>query len=298
MSSRIVVSGASGLIGTALVTALENRGDDVVRLGRASGQGDATWNPESGRLDPSILAGADAVVCLNGAGIGDRRWTHKRKRLLRNSRITPTALIAETIAGVGRPPSVFVSGSAIGYYGDRGDTELGEGAPPGDDFLARLCVEWEEAASPAREARVRVVHSRTGIVLAAGGGALAPLLPIFKLGLGGPIGNGQQWWSWITLRDAVSGLMFLIDGDTHGPVNLVSPSPVRQRSFAKALGAQLHRPAAMPTPRFAVQARLGRELTNVVAFGSQRVIPQALQRAGFTFADADLEPALRSIFPD
>lgn len=293
---RVVVSGASGLVGTALASALTARGDAVVCLGRQEGAGDATWNPAHGQLDPSVVEGADAVVNLNGAGIGDARWTDRRKAVLYDSRIGPTSLLATTIAGVDDPPSVFVSASAIGIYGDRGDTKLIESSTVGEDFLARLCIDWEAAAAPAAAAGVRVVHPRTGIVLAAHGGALAPLLPIFKLGFGGPIAGGRQWWSWITLRDLVAALLSTIDGDLAGPVNVVSPDPVEQRTFATALGAQLRRPTIVPAPRFAVQARLGKELADVVACASQRVIPAKLAGAGFRFSDQDLPSALASVF--
>jgi uncharacterized protein (TIGR01777 family) len=296
MPRKVVVSGGSGLIGGALVAALSDRGDAVVALGRTAGDGDATWDPVAGQLDSTVLEGCDAVVNLNGAGIGDARWTDQRKLLLRDSRIGPTALLAETIAGLDEPPSVFVSASAIGIYGDRGDEELTESSTYGVDFLARLCVDWEAAAEPARLSGVRVVHPRTGIVLARDGGALAPLIPIFKLGVGGAIAGGRQWWSWITLGDMVDSLLFLIDSDVDGPVNCVSPHPVRQRAFAVALGAQLHRPAFVPAPRFAVQARLGKELANVVACGSQRVLPTVLTAAGFRFKDEDLAPALGVVF--
>jgi uncharacterized protein (TIGR01777 family) len=293
---RVVISGASGLIGSALASALTARGNTVVSLGREAGAGNATWNPAQGKLDPSILESSDAVVNLNGAGIGDTRWTDRRKEVLYDSRIGPTSLLARTIANLDDPPSVFVSASAVGIYGDRGDTELLESASYGEDFLARLCVDWEAAADPALAAGVRVVHPRAGIVLAAHGGVLAPLLPIFKLGLGGPISGGRQWWSWITLNDIVAAMLFMIDGDLAGPVNTVSPQPIEQRAFATALGGQLHRPTVVAAPRFAVQARLGRELADVVACASQRVIPAKLAGAGFRFSDEDLRSALASVF--
>ncbi|MGI9584804.1 MAG: TIGR01777 family oxidoreductase [Acidimicrobiia bacterium] len=296
MSKNVVVSGASGLLGVALRSALSDRGDVVAALQRTPEGGGAIWNPADGELDPAVLEGCDAVVNLNGAGIGDARWSDGRKKLLRTSRIGPTALLADTIAQLDNPPAVFVSASAIGIYGDRGDEELTEASPDGDDFLASLCVEWEAAAEPAGLAGVRVVHPRTGIVLASDGGALAPLIPIFKMGIGGPIAGGRQWWSWITLRDMVDALLFMIDSDIDGPVNCVSPNPVRQRAFAEALGAQLNRPAVVPAPRFAVQARLGKELANAVAFGSQRVVPAALTAAGFAFEDPDLPAALGAVF--
>ncbi len=297
MKRRVVVAGASGLIGSALVDALRTRGDTVVTLGRQSGGGaDAVWEPGRSQLDPDILRGADAVVSLNGAGVGDERWSVERKALLRSSRIDSVGLLAETMAAMPRPPEVLVAASATGYYGDTGDDLVDESAPNGYDFLALLCADWEAAAGPAGHAGVRVVHPRTGIVLAPTGGALAPLLPIFKLGLGGPIGSGRQWWSWITLADEVAALLFLIDGDLSGPVNLVAPNPVTQKEFARALGAQLHRPAVLPAPRFAVNLRLGKELAAAIGYASQRVAPRVLTDAGFTFADTEVRPALESVF--
>ena len=298
MTKRIVVTGATGLIGRALVGALQVRGDDVVVLPRGSGRESVpTWDPAHGVLDADILIGADAVISLNGAGIGDKRWTAQRKEILRSSRISSVRLIAETMAEMENPPSTLIAGSATGYYGDPGDRLVDEGSPPGDDFLATLCGDWEAAADPAMESGIRVVHARTGIVLSLDGGALTPLLPIFKAGLGGPIAGGSQWWSWITLADEVAALLFLIDGDISGPVNLVSPNPVRQKEFAKALGAALGRPAIVPAPKFAVQARLGRELAEAIGYASQRVAPAVLTEAGFRFAFPELDDALAAVFP-
>ena len=296
MTKRIVVTGGTGLIGGALVKALRDRGDDVVVLHRGSGAGGgATWDPDHGFLDPTVLEGSDAVVVLNGAGIGDRRWNQERKRILRSSRIEPVALVSETMAAMANLPCVLVAGSATGYYGDSGDRLVDEGSPHGDDFLATLCVDWEAAAEPARQSGIRVVHARTGIVLSGDGGALSPLLPIFKAGLGGPIAGGTQWWSWITLADEVTAFLFLIDGDVSGPVNLVSPEPVHQKEFARALGAALGRPAVVPAPKFAVQARLGRELAAAIGYASQRVSPRALLDSGFAFKSVDVEAALASV---
>ncbi len=297
MSKRVVVAGGSGMIGSALVEALRGRGDDVVVLRRESkGDATATWDPSRGELDPGVLEGVDAVVSLNGAGIGDKRWNAERKEVLRSSRIGPVSLLATTMAGMGDAPAVFVTGSATGFYGDTGDTTVDETAPPGDDFLALLCADWEAAAKPAADVGVRVVHARTGIVLSNKGGALSPLLPIFKAGLGGPIGNGAQWWSWITLTDEVAALLALIDGDLEGPVNLVAPNPVHQKEFAKALGEVLHRPAVMPAPKFAVNLRLGKELAAAIGYASQRVTPGVLTEAGFPFTHTEIAPALEAAF--
>ena len=298
MTKRIVVTGGTGLIGAPLVEALRVRGDDVVVLRRDSGRELVpTWDPVHGVLDPDVFVGADAVVTLNGAAIGDKRWTAQRKAILRSSRIEPVSLVAEAMAGMVDPPGVLVAGSATGYYGDAGDRLVDEGSPQGDDFLATLCGDWESAADGAKDSGVRVVHARTGIVLSSDGGALTPLLPIFKAGLGGPIAGGTQWWSWITLTDEVAALLFLIDGDISGPVNLVAPNPVRQKEFAKTLGAALGRPAIVPAPRFAVQARLGTELAAAIGYASQRVAPAVLTEAGFRFVHPQLVEALAGIFP-
>jgi uncharacterized protein (TIGR01777 family) len=296
VTKRIIVAGGTGLIGGNLVSALRGRGDDVVVLHRGVDRTDrAAWDPASGSLDPSALDGADAVVTLNGAGIGEKRWSSERKQILRTSRIDPVRLISETMADMIDPPCVLVAGSATGYYGDTGDRLVDESSPHGDDFLATLCVDWEEAAEPARRSGVRVVHARTGIVLSAHGGALTPLVPIFRAGLGGPIAGGAQWWSWITLADEVRALVALIDSEISGPVNLVAPNAVRQKEFARALGAALGRPAIVPAPKFAVQARLGRELAAAIGYSSQRVVPAVLLDSGFTFESVDLSKALAKI---
>jgi hypothetical protein len=247
-------------------------------------------------MDERVLEKSDAVICLNGAGIGDKRWSEDRKRVLLSSRVDAVGCIAKTLAAMDDPPGTFVSASAIGIYGDTGESVVDESRGPGKDFLSELCVAWESAADPARDAGVRVVHPRTGIVLASNGGALSPLLPIFKLGLGGPIGSGRQWWSWITIADEVAAFLFLIDGNVSGPVNLVAPHPVRQKEFAEALGAQIHRPAVLRAPRFAVNIRLGKELASTVGYASQRVKPAVLCEAGFVFRSPRLEGALKDVF--
>lgn len=294
---RIVATGASGLIGRALTQSLRERGDEVITLGRGGSRDDVpTWDPASGTLDPSILEGVDAVVNLNGAGVGDKRWTDERKRVVRDSRIEPTRLLAETMATLESPPPVFISASAMGYYGDTGDDAVDESAPPGNDFLAQLCVDWEAEAEPARRAGIRVVHPRTGIVLSRNSAALTPLLPLFRLGVGGPIGDGNQWWSWITIGDVVAALEFCIDHEIAGPANLTAPNPVRNREFARALGRQLHRPASIPVPKIAVRIRLGRELAEAIGYGSQRVLPTALLDAGYEFRSSHLDEGLARVF--
>ena len=291
---RIVVTGGSGLIGSALVSSLQARGDDVVVVRR--GEGSVTWDPDAGVLDPGILAGADAVVCLNGVGVGDKRWSDARKELIVTSRVNPTSLLARTMAELDDKPGAFIVGTAVGYYGDTGDTIATEASPAGSDFLADVVVAWEEAASPAIEAGIRTVFARTGtIVLSTENPAMKQLLPLFKAGLGGPIGDGRHWWSTITLRDEVRALEYLIDGDLDGPVNLVGPNPVRQGDFAKALGAELGRPAVVPVPKFALDIRLGKEMAQAIGYGSQRVVPEVLIESGFQFTSSSVEDALREM---
>lgn len=294
---KIVVTGGTGFLGSAVVDSLRRRGDDVVVVGRGAGAGaDAIWDPAAGMLDPSLLEGADVVVNLNGAGIGDKRWTDARKQVILESRTMPTALLASTMAAMDNPPPVFVSGSAMGYYGATDDVPVDESGAQGHGFLADVCAAWEAAADPARDAGVRVIHPRTGIVLDRKSDALRPLIPLFKLGVGGPIGGGGQWWSWITLADTVAAFEHCIDSELAGPVNLVAPNPVTNREFAKALGAQLRRPSFFPAPKFAVDIRLGKELASTMAYGSLRVLPTVLEADGFSFSAPTIEEALADVF--
>ncbi len=232
-----------------------------------------------------------AVVHLAGAGIGDKRWTPERKQVILESRTKGTALLAATVAGLSRPPDVLVSGSAIGFYGDRGDEVLTEQSGPGDDFLAEICTAWEAATHPAADAGIRVATIRTGIVLSADGGALAKLLPLFKLGLGGRFGSGRQWWSWITLDDEVGAILHLLDHPVRGPVNLTAPHPETNVGLTKALGHVLGRPSFLAVPAFGPKLAVGGELAKVLLFTSARVLPNVLESSGFTFAHADVESA-------
>jgi uncharacterized protein (TIGR01777 family) len=293
----VAVTGSSGLIGTALVRSLEADGHRVRRLVRRAptGADEVAWDPDGGTIDADGLAGIDAAVNLAGPGIGDKRWSDERKRDLRGARIDGTRLLAETMAQLADRPSVLVSGSAIGYYGDRADEVLTEASSAGDDFLAELCVDWEAAAAPAAEAGIRVALSRMGIVLAPGGGALAKLLPLFKLGAGGRMGSGRQWWSWITIDDAVGALRHLLDHDVTGPVNLVAPGTVTNQGLTEALGRVLHRPTLLPVPRFGPKLLIGGEAAATFLYASQRVAPTVLEAEGFTFAHEDVETALRSV---
>lgn len=294
---RIVISGASGLIGSALASSLRSQGHTVVTLVRrpASGRNELTWDPAAGTLDPAALDGVDAVVNLSGAGIGDKRWNDAYKRELRDSRLHTTGLLARTIAASSQRPSVFLSGSAIGWYGPRGDEELTESSSTGDSFLAELCREWEAAAAPASEAGVRTALLRTGIVLTPAGGALKKQLPLFKLALGGSFGNGRQWQSWISIDDEVGAITHLLTADVEGPVNLTAPNPVTNKEFTKTLGKVLGRPTVLPIPSFGPKLLLGGELADALLFTGQRVLPAKLTSSGYAFAHPTLEVALRAL---
>lgn len=295
---RVGITGSSGLIGTALTTHLRGAGHDVTPIvRRAAGDGEIDWDPAAGRLAPSDIEALDAVVHLAGAGIGDRRWTDAYKQTLLDSRVDGTTLMAETIAGLaGAGPSVLLSGSAIGFYGDRGDEIVDEQSDAGDGFLAEICRRWEAGTAAAEAAGVRVAHLRTGIVLSADGGALSKMLPLFKLGLGGRFGSGRQWMSWISITDEIRAIEHLLTADVEGPVNLTAPHPVTNRDFADTLGNALGRPTVLPVPAFGPKLLLGAELADTLLFEGQRVRSDVLQAdAAFTFAHPDLTAALRSV---
>jgi uncharacterized protein len=293
---KIVISGASGLIGTQLVAKLSQGGHEVIRLVRRSPKsGEIQWNPKSGTLDAAALEGADAVIHLSGAGIGDKRWTTGYRKEILDSRTDTTALLAKTIASLSRKPSVFLSGSAIGIYGARNDEQLTEVSTHGTGFLAEVCEQWEAAAKPAVDAGVRTVYLRTGIVLSPKGGALKKLLPLFKLGVGGKFGNGKQWQSWISIDDEIGAIEYLLTANVSGAVNLTAPNPVTNAEFTKVLASILKRPAIVPVPTFAPKILLGGELADALLFTGQRVIPAALNASGYTFKHTSLESALRSL---
>ena len=295
---KIAITGADGFLGRPLAARLAAAGHEVVRLVRRAprGPGEIAWDPPAGAIDRAGLAGAGAVVHLAGASIAGGRWTAARRALLRESRVTPTRLLAETLATLEPRPRVLVSASATGVYGDRGDEWLDESSGAGTGFLAELARAWEAAAAPAARAGVRVAHPRTGLVLAPHGGALAAMLPLFRLGLGGPLGSGRQWWSWIALEDAVGALVHAIGhDDVRGPFNVVAPAPARCREVARALGAALGRPALLPAPAFALRLALGARQADELLLASQRVRPAALERTGFAFASPDLGAALASM---
>jgi len=264
---KIVISGASGLIGTQLVAKLSNNGHEVVRLVRRSPKsGEIQWNPKTGTLDAAALEGVDAVIHLSGAGIGDKRWTSGYRKEILDSRTATTALLATTMASLSRKPSVFLSGSAIGIYGARNDEQLTEVSTHGTGFLAEVCEQWEAAAKPAVDAGIRTVYLRTGIVLSPKGGALKKLLPLFKLGVGGKFGNGKQWQSWISIDDEIGAIEHLLTANVSGAVNLTAPNPVTNAEFTKVLASVLKRPAIVPVPTFAPKILLGGELADALLF--------------------------------
>jgi uncharacterized protein len=291
--SRIVVTGSSGLIGTPLVAALRGRGDEVVRLVRRTPRAadEVQWDPTSRTLDPRTLDGVDGIVHLAGAGVGDKRWTPAYKHEILASRVDSTHAVAEAVAASDHPVRL-VSGSAVGYYGDRGDERLTEASSPGNDFLSDVVIAWEAATAPAVDAGASVALLRTGIVMAPEGGALKPMLRLARLGAGGALGSGRQFMPWITLPDEVGAIMHLLDHpEVTGPVNLTASQPARQKDIAKALGAALHRPAVLPAPSFALRAVLGEFAMEVL--GGQRVVGDALRDSGYQLIHGDLDTAVR-----
>lgn len=296
---RIAVTGASGLIGRALAADLAGRGHDVVRLVRRPPRGadEAEWDPAAGRLDPADLAGCRAVVHLAGAGVGDKRWTAARKRVLYDSRVRGTATVAAAVAAMDAPPDVLLCGTAIGYYGDTGTRWVDEDSPAGSGFLAELVRDWEAAAEPAAAAGVRTVFARTGLVVAREGGAWGRLFPIFRAGLGGRLGDGRQFWSFISLDDELAALRHILatPGLT-GPVNLTAPEPRTNREVTAAMGRVLHRPTLAAVPAPVLRAAVGEFAGDVL--GSQRVRPKRLLESGFTFRHPDIEAAIRAAADD
>jgi len=301
---RIVIAGGTGFIGQSLVRSLAERGDEVIVLTRSasssggSGEGKGTpvehrqWTPEAAGAWSSVVDGADAIINLAGAGVYDARWSPERKAVLRSSRIRSTELLASAIASASKRPRVFVSGSAIGYYGTAtGDRVLGEGDPPGDDFLARLVVDWEGAAAAAREATgVRVVHPRIGLVLGRGGGVLGTMMPAFKAFVGGPLGSGEQYMAWIHLADTVGALLHMLDTPLEGPVNVTAPEPMTMNELTAALASAMGRPNLFRVPRFALELALGESAAAILT--GPRAVPSKLSASGFAFVFPDLRSAL------
>lgn len=296
---RVAISGSTGLIGGALRSHLEDAGHGTVAIVRHREQvrdGDVYWSSAEGVVDTEALAAVDAVVHLAGEPIGAARWTPEQKQRIRDSRVEGTALLAGAMAELGDDgPQVLVQGSAVGYYGSRGDEPLPEDAAPGDDFLADVTVAWEAAAAPAEAAGIRVAYARTGVVLAEEGDLIEKVELPFKLGVGGVIGDGSQWVPWISLDDEVRALHFLVTNDISGPVNLVAPDSVTNRQLTEAIGEVLHRPTVIPTPTFAIRLLYG-EMGVTLATASQRVVPEVLAEAGFEWKDTDVRTPLREAF--
>ncbi|MEU9864542.1 TIGR01777 family oxidoreductase [Streptomyces sp. NPDC047971] len=293
--SRIAVTGASGLIGSALVRSLRADGHQVSRLVRrpARTADEVEWDPARLYVDAAGLVGVDAVVHLAGAGVGERRWTEAYKKEIRDSRVLGTTAIAQALASLAEPPKVLVCGTALGYYGDTGSRPVDESAPAGEGFLPSVCVEWEAAAAPAEEAGIRVAYARTGLVVAREGGAWGRLFPVFRAGVGGRMGDGHQYWSFIALHDEVAALRHLIETDSlSGPVNLTAPEPVTNREVTAAMGRVLHRPTIFTVPAPALRLVLGDFAQDVL--GSQRVLPGRLSESGFRFAFPTIDEAIRA----
>lgn len=295
-SQTIAVSGPTGLVGGALVSVLRERGDQVVGISRSvrGGWGDTIqWHPDSGLANPSRLEEVDTIVHLAGKNIAEGRWNKARKAEMRTSRVQGTRSLVDSIAAVEKRPRTLICASAIGYYGNRGNEELTEEATPGDDFLADVCAEWEQEAARAAELGLRVVHLRIGVVISPNGGALKKMLTPFKLGLGGIVGNGRQYWSWVGLQDLVRMICFCIDNaDISGPVNAVGPLATTNREFTKLLGSHLKRPTLVPMPGLAARILLG-EMADALLLASTRVIPKRLQDAGFEFQQNTFEECLQ-----
>jgi uncharacterized protein (TIGR01777 family) len=292
---RVAVTGASGLIGSALASALEERGDDVVRFVRpgtpSTGGAVVRWDPQRRVVDEEDLArarGFDGVVHLAGVGIGDRRWSARRREEILTSRTFSTSLLIEALGSMASAPRVLASGSSVGFYGSRGDEVLDEQSPQGTGFLAEVCAQWEDAAAPLAKTGTVVASLRTGIVMSATGGALKKQLPLFRLGLGGPLSTGRQWLSPISLRDEVRAILWILDHSLGGPLNLVAPEPLTNWDFTRSLARQVHRPAMARVPAAALRIALGAGLTDEAVLASQRVVPTILTESGFVFEESDI----------
>jgi uncharacterized protein (TIGR01777 family) len=291
---HVAITGSSGLIGTALGSHLSKAGHQVTRVTRSGSEG-IRWDPARGDIERDGFSDVDAVVHLAGAGIGDRRWTTGVKAEIRDSRVLGTRLLSTTLASLDNPPKVLLSASGIGYYGSRGDEILTEDSPPGEGFLAEVCIDWEAETRPAEEAGIRVAHLRTGLVLSPEGGALAKMLPLFKLGVGGKLGSGRQWWSSISLDDEIGIIEWLLTTDVSGPVNLTGPQPLTNADFTRALAKVLNRPALLPVPAFGPRILLGKELADELLFTSARVEPTVASARGYEFSHTTTEAALAGV---
>ncbi len=299
---RVAVSGSAGLVGSGVVAVLVAAGHEVVRLVRrvpADGEKAVRWDPAKGEVDAAGLEGLDAVVHLAGENVGSGRWTPARKAAIRDSRVAGTRLLCDAVAGLARPPGTLVCASAIGYYGDRGEETLTEESPPGTGFLAGVCREWEAASETTARSGIRVVTLRIGVVLSANGGALSRMLPLFRAGLGGVMGTGKQYMSWISLDDLVGIVLHaLACPDLRGPVNAVAPAPVTNREFTAVLGKALSRPAPLPVPAFALRLAVGREMADALLLASARVVPRRLEETGYRFRFPEIGEALRHLLGD
>ncbi len=294
---KILVSGSTGLVGVALAAALREKEHEIVSLVRrpATGTGEVAWDPTGETLDGAAVEGMDAAIHLAGENVAARRWTAEQKAKIRDSRVQGTYLIASTLAKLKEPPRTLICASAIGYYGDRGDEVLKETSESGTDYLSDVCRKWEAAAKPAADAGIRVVLLRYGVILSPKGGALAKMLPPFRLGAGGKIGNGQQYMSWISLDDAVGATLHALSTESlSGPVNVVAPHPVTNTEFTKTLGRVLYRPTVLPMPGFAARLAFG-EMADGLLLASQHVEPSKLVESGYGFRHANLEEALRHL---
>ena len=291
---KILIGGSHGLVGTALIKSLETEGHEIFRLVRhaPTSKTEVEWSPDRYSIALARIEGFDAVVNLAGESIAEGRWTEDKKRRIRESRVKGTKLLGDALANLAVPPKTLVCASAIGYYGNRGDELLTETSAPGDDFLAKVCAEWEEATALATEKGIRVVNARFGVILDTNGGALKKMLPPFRMGVGGKVGSGKQWMSWIALDDVVGALNFVLTKDSlRGPVNFVAPVPVTNAEFTKTLGKVLSRPTVLPIPAFAIKLLFG-EMGEALLLGSQRVAPERLTAAGYEFGYPQLEHAL------
>jgi len=299
---RVAITGSTGLVGSEVVTVLAAAGHEVVRLVRrvpAPGEKAVRWDPAKGEVDAAKLEGVDAVVHLAGENVGSGRWTAARKAAIRDSRVNGTRLLSDALAGLARPPKTLVCASAVGYYGDRGEESLTEESPPGKGFLAGVCREWEAASESAAKKGIRVVHLRIGMVLSERGGALSRMLPLFRAGLGGVIGGGRQYVSWVALDDLAAIVLHALQcEELRGPGNAVAPNPVTNREMTEALGKALSRPTPLPVPAFALRLAVGREMADALLLASTRVLPRRLEETGYRFRFPEIGPALRHLVGD
>jgi len=294
---RLLLSGSHGLVGKALVTRLAADSHEIFRLVRhaPSSESEIEWSPDRYSIALARLEGFDAVIHLAGESIAEGRWNEEKKKRIRESRVKGTKLLADAMANLSRPPKTLISASAVGYYGNRGDEPLTETSAPGNDFLSKVCVEWERATELATEKGIRVVNTRFGIILSPAGGALAKMLTPFRMGVGGKIGSGKQWMSWIALNDVVEGLVYALTNESlRGPVNFVAPNPVTNAEFTKTLGRVLSRPTLFPVPAFAARIAFG-EMADALLLSSQRVAPTRLKETDYRFSYAELKPALSHV---